>query len=107
MLALFLRSHLWLALRMLVRIKARPTDVSIDGISLSRFRMGCVYSLPVSLATLMVVEGWAVPVLDSGHFTLPEISFTLLPRPERRRRTMTTRGLNKLGIAADRRRRRN
>jgi hypothetical protein len=107
MLALFLRSDLRLFLQMLVRITARPTVISIDGISLSRFRTGCVYSLPVSLATLMIVEGWAEPVLDSGQFTLPEISFTVFPRPERRRRMVTPRGLRELGIAADRRRRRN
>ncbi len=91
---------------MLVRITAQPTDVSIDGISLSRFKTGRVYSLPVSLATLMVVEGWAEPVIGHGEFTLPEVSFTVLPRPERRCRVLSSPRLRDLGIAADRRRRR-
>ncbi len=93
---------------MLVRVTAQPTQLSVDGISLSRFKPGCVYSLPVSLATLMIVEGWAEPVAGADGCTLPEISFTMLPRPERRRRILTPRRLrSELGIAADRRRRRN
>lgn len=92
---------------MLVRITAQPTQTSVDGISLSRLKPGSVYSLPVSLATLLIVEGWAEPMLEPGHCTLPDITFTVLPRPERRRRVLTPRRLRtELGIAADRRRRR-
>ena len=92
---------------MLVRITTLPTQISVDGIRLSRFKMGCVYSLPSSLATLMIVEGWAEPVVESGDLTLPEFSLTVLPSPDRRRRARTSRRLRALGIAADRRRRRN
>ncbi len=91
---------------MLVRITAPPAPITVDGIDLSRFKNGCVYALPVLLATLMVVEGWAEPIMESDDCTLPEFSFSLLPRPERRRRVMTPAGLRtELGIAADRRRR--
>lgn len=93
---------------MLVRITTRPTQSSVDGISLSRFKPGSIYALPISLATLLIVEGWAEPVAESGDCTLPEITFTMFPRPERRHRVLTPRRLRtELGIAADRRRRRN
>jgi hypothetical protein len=94
--------------KMRVRITAQPTQTSVDGISLSGFKPGSVYSLPASLATLLIVEGWAEPMSESGDSTLPPITFTLFPRPERRRRTLTPLRLRaELGIAADRRRRRN
>lgn len=92
---------------MLVRITTLPTQISVDGIRLSRFKMGCVYSLPPSLATLMIVEGWAEPVVEPADLTLPEFSLTVLPGAERRRRALTSRRLREFGIAADRRRRRN
>jgi hypothetical protein len=90
-----------------IRITRSPTESSVDGISLSRFQVGLVYSLPVSLATLMIVEGWAEPLVDdrSADPTLPPIQFTRVRPPERRRRLYSDWRLRtELGLAADRRR---
>ena len=38
----------------------------IDGIQLSRFKVGHTYDMPASLATYMMVSGWASPVAESG-----------------------------------------
>jgi hypothetical protein len=90
---------------MRVRITRPPSPANIDGISLWRYKVGYVYALPVPLATLMIVEGWAVPALDSSDVTLPPIKFRVEPRPERRVRLYSNRRLRtELGIAADRRR---
>jgi hypothetical protein len=90
---------------MLVRITRQPNQDSVDGISLSAFKVGLTYSLPVSLATLMIAEGWAVPVAESDDITLPEIKLQVFPARDRRRRTLTDYRLRvELGIAADRRR---
>jgi hypothetical protein len=91
---------------MLVRITRQPSETSVDGILLSAFKVGLVYSLPVSLATLMISESWAVPVLDSEDVTLPPIKLRVFAPPERRRRLLTDRRLRvELGVAADRRQR--
>lgn len=91
---------------MLVRIIRQPTQTSIDGIVLSQFEVGMIYALPVALATVMIVEGWAYPVAESAEAKLPEIKFDLIGPRERRRRTYTNARLRtELGIAADRRRR--
>jgi hypothetical protein len=94
---------------MLVRITREPSEDSVDGISLSTFKVGLVYSLPVPLATLMISEGWAVPASESesNAVTLPEIKLQTFPWRERRRRILSDRRLRlELGIAADRRRKR-
>jgi hypothetical protein len=89
-----------------VRIIARPTLESVDGIALSHFKIGSVYSVPVSLATLLVVEGWAEPVVEAVDPILPPFSFHITRRSDRRRRFITDARLRKeFGIAADRRRR--
>lgn len=91
---------------MRVRIRTQPPGETVDGVSLARFKPGRVYAVPTSLATLMVVEGWAEPVDDEADCTLPEITFQVLRPHERRRRTLSPgRLLRELGIAADRRRR--
>lgn len=91
---------------MLVRITVQPTRTSVDGISLSGFKPGSVYALPAPLATLLIVEGWAEPIIESGECTLPQIRFRVFPRPERRHRVLApTRLRAELGVAADRRRR--
>ena len=91
---------------MLVRIIRQPSEASIDGIMLSQFEVGIVYALPVELATVMIVEGWAYPVTESAEPKLPEIKFNLVGPRERRRRVYTNSALRtELGIAADRRRR--
>jgi hypothetical protein len=90
---------------MLVRITRRPSQDNVDGISLSCFKVGLVYALPVPLATLMISEAWAVPVSESNAVTLPEIKFQTFPSRERRLRVLSHRRLRlELGIAADRRR---
>ena len=91
---------------MRIRIIRSPTESNVDGISLSRFEVGLVYSLPVSLATLMIVEGWAEPLVDrSADPTLPPIQFTQVrPRERRRRLYSNWRLRTELGLAADRRR---
>jgi hypothetical protein len=90
---------------MRVRITRRPKPANVDGISLWRYRVGHVYALPTSVATLMIVEGWAVPDLESSDVSLPPIKFHLDPPPERRVRLFSNRRLRtELGIAADRRR---
>jgi hypothetical protein len=90
-----------------VRITRRPTELSVDGISLSRFHVGFVYAVPVSLATLMVVEGWAEPVVDDADEpVLPPIRFKVARPRERRQRVLSDRLLRtRLGLAADRRHR--
>jgi hypothetical protein len=89
---------------MRVRITRPPTSASIDGISLWRFRAGNVYALPPPIATLMIVEGWALPVADSFEPTLPAISFRLDAPVERRRRVFSRQRLHtEPGLAADRR----
>lgn len=90
-----------------IRIIRSPTETSVDGISLSRFEVGLVYSLPISLATLMIVEGWAEPLVDalSADPTLPPIQFThVRPRERRQRLYSDWRLRTELGLAADRRR---
>jgi hypothetical protein len=72
---------------------------------LSHFKAGRVYAVPVSLATLMIVEGWATPDFGSESPTLRPMTFDLHRTRERRRRLLTDARLRtELGIAADRRR---
>lgn len=91
---------------MRVRIIRPPSEEPVDGIDVSAFRVGRAYYLPASLATLMIVEGWAEPVIDSVEPTLPAFSFELPVARERRRRVRGEPNLQRAhGIAADRRRR--
>jgi hypothetical protein len=88
-----------------VRVTKAPTYDTVDGIPLGHFRVGCVYGLPAPLATLMIVEGWAVPVTNEKDVTLPSIAFMFTPVQERRQR-MTSSGLRRdRSLAAERRRR--
>jgi hypothetical protein len=84
----------------------RPTETSIDGFPLWHLEVGRVYAVPAALATLLIVEGWAVPVIESAEPTLPPIRFNIIrpPRERRRRFLSVTRLRSELGIAADRRR---
>jgi hypothetical protein len=50
---------------MRVRIVSKPTTDCIDGIQLHHFRTGVEYELGSGLAELMIVEGWAQPVVNS------------------------------------------
>jgi hypothetical protein len=78
----------------------------IDGISLSLFEVGAVYAVPTALATVMIVEGWAEPVLETVEPKLPPIKFDIIGPRERRRRVYSDLRLRvELGLAADRRRR--
>jgi hypothetical protein len=88
-----------------VRITRAPTYDTVDGISLGHFRIGRVYGLPAPLATLMIVEGWAVPVTDEKDVTLPSIAFMFRPARERRRRLLSSGFRRDRSLAADRRRR--
>jgi hypothetical protein len=90
-----------------IRIIRPPADTNVDGISLSRFKVGNVYALPAPLATLLIVEGWAEPVIDNHQeLTLPPIQFRpVRPRERRRRMYSNWRLRTELGLAADRRRR--
>jgi hypothetical protein len=70
------------------------------------FKVGLVYALPASLATLMIVEGWAEPMVEAADPALPPVKFHLMKPQERRRRIYTDTYLRThLGLAADRRRR--
>ena len=91
---------------MRVRIIRPPSEESVDGVDVSAFRVGRVYSIPMALATLMIVERWAEPLIDDGDATLPPITFQLptLIRERRRRQRGGARFDPGLGIAADRRR---
>jgi hypothetical protein len=90
-----------------IRITSPPTEASVDGFQLSQFRVGLVYSVPASLATLMIVEGWAEAVFEDVEPTLPPVKFTVHARRERRQRIYSDAYLRThLGLAADRRRRR-
>ena len=92
---------------MRIRIIKPPSGPRVDGFSLEDFKVGLVYSLPAPLATLMVVEGWAAPVIDNIDPVLPPVRFDVIPVRERRRGTYTAAYLKtRLGLAADRRRRR-
>ena len=72
---------------------------------LTHFEIGTIYSVPVSLATLMIVEGWAEPVMENVEPRLPAITLAFAGARERRRRIYTDWRLRvELGIAADRRR---
>jgi hypothetical protein len=90
-----------------VRIARSPSESSIDGFPLWHLQVGLVYAIPAAVATLMIVEGWAEPVVDDAEPTLPMVKFDVArPRRERRRRYMSLSRLRQeLGIAADRRRR--
>lgn len=90
---------------MQVRITKAPTYDTVDGISLGHFRVGGVYGLPAPLATLMIVEGWAVPVTNEKDVTLPSIAFMFTPVQERRRRMISSGLRRDRSLAADRRRR--
>jgi hypothetical protein len=88
-----------------VRITNPPTQAAIDGISLSGFEVGAVYAVPALLATLMIVEGWAEPVVETVEPKLPAVKFDILGPRERRRRVYSDLRLRvELGLAADRRR---
>jgi hypothetical protein len=88
-----------------VRITQAPTYETVDGIALGHFRVGRVYGLPAPLATLMIVEGWAVPVTDQEDVTLPSIAFMFTPVRERRRRMLSSGLRRDRTLVADRRRR--
>lgn len=90
---------------MRVRIIRPPTEAAIDGIRLSEFEVGAVYALPTELATVMIVEGWAAPELETVEPKLPQIKFNIMGRRERRRPIYSNWRLRvELGVAADRRR---
>lgn len=90
---------------MRVRIIRPPTQAVIDGIRLSEFEVGAVYGLPTELATVMIVEGWAVPALETIEPKLPPVKFNIMVPRERRRRLYSDWRLRvDFGIAADRRR---
>jgi hypothetical protein len=88
-----------------VRIINPPTQATIDGISLTQFEVGAVYAVPASLATVMIVEGWAEPVVETVDPKLPPVKFDIMGPRERRRRVYSDLRLRvELGLAADRRR---
>jgi hypothetical protein len=89
-----------------VLITRRPTEENIDGVPLGYLEVGRVYGVPTEIATLLIVEGWAEPVIEDVEPTLPSISFNVMRPCERRRsRFMSGEWLRReLGIAADRRR---
>jgi hypothetical protein len=88
-----------------VRIIRAPTETVVDGMSLSHFEVGNVYGLPASLATLLIVEGWADPIVADLEPKLPPIRLDCMPPRDRRRRTYSHWRLRvELGLAADRRR---
>src|SRR4051812_36681208 len=51
--------------RMRVRI-IRVMTGEVDGIPLSRFKVGHTYDMPASLATYLMVSGWATAVAELG-----------------------------------------
>ena len=101
---------------MRVRIISQPTEASIDGLSLSELEVGRVYALPVELATVMIVEGWALPIDGDAVPVLPPFRFQVFPtqpvqvvplavrRPRRRRFTHRLLVPN-VGVAAERKKR--
>jgi len=50
---------------MRVRITRAMTGEA-DGIALSRFKVGHTYDMAASLATYLMVSGWATPVAETG-----------------------------------------
>lgn len=73
--------------------------------SLSHLEVGIVYAVPAPLATLMIVEGWAEPIVDNLEPRLPAFKLDYTRPRERRQRTYSHWRLRvELGLAADRRR---
>ena len=68
---------------MRVRMTAKPTVDCIDGIQLNRFQPGYEYEIGAQLADLMIVEGWAEPVLNEVE-SREQVSPRAHGRPERR-----------------------
>jgi uncharacterized protein (DUF2342 family) len=66
--------------------------------------VGRVYSVPASLATVMIVEGWADPLMENANPTLPDIKLVTSPHDRRRRSLSDSQLRIELGIVADRRR---
>jgi hypothetical protein len=54
---------------MRIRIIQKPGVSSIDGIRLDRFELGAQYEVGTNVGSVLLAEGWAVPVApdDSAH----------------------------------------
>jgi hypothetical protein len=88
-----------------VRIITQPTEVTIDGLRVADFKPGHVYALPVELATLMIVEGWAEPIMNDEAPDLPPFRFAIIPfvpRRTRPRRFTSPLHAPRAGLAAER-----
>jgi hypothetical protein len=66
---------------MRIRIVQDPTSDSIDGLRLDRFEVGREYEVGTVVGSLLLAEGWAIPVV------FPARGITPFPttRPDRRR----------------------
>jgi hypothetical protein len=51
---------------MRIKIIRNPTVSCIDGVQLDHFRLGFKYDVGSVIATYLITEGWAEPILDDS-----------------------------------------
>ena len=57
---------------MRIRIVHQPTHPDVDGVDLTQFHVGREYDLGMSLASVLLAEGWAEPIpLDTPPPPVP------------------------------------
>jgi hypothetical protein len=66
-----------------IRLRALPTAVEFDEFDLSHFRVGITYTVPLRLAWLLVLAGYAE--LVESHFERAEAADSGHPRKPKRR----------------------
>ena len=92
---------------MRIQVIQRPTLASIDGIRLDRFEPGRIYDVGTSLGSVLLAEGWAVPVVATEsprRIPLRDMKPSELPPNLIIERTPSA--VRQLGLAADRPKRR-
>jgi hypothetical protein len=68
---------------MRIRVIQEPPVDAVDGIDLRRYRLGVVYTVGNGIGSLLLAEGWAVPVAPGEPEVLMALD-DLLDGPSRR-----------------------
>jgi hypothetical protein len=68
-----------------VRITQSPKGI-VDGVHIGQLQVGLTYDLPMSLASLLIVEGWVEPEMATNPGETPHPSFSLV-KPSGSRRS--------------------
>jgi nitrous oxide reductase len=72
---------------MRIRVVSQPTQHSVDGIDLDRYRVGVEYEVGTTTGAFFLAEGWAVPVPDaSGPADTAQVRPSFRPSSRRARR---------------------